>query len=108
MTVPVKEDATVTVAYHQPGISAGCAKCRTIIAKGQYAIRVDVGNHHYLVDHYPPKMCCGDEKKVPLLFNDEQQAVREAEKVIEILNRDGDTSNLRFLEMAQFISTAAH
>jgi len=108
MTALVKEDATVKVVHHPAGIKAGCAKCRDIIASGQYAVEVDVGNHRYLVGANPPMICCNEEKKVPLLYSEESHATEEAREVIGILNRDGNTSNLRLLEMAQFISTAAH
>ncbi len=103
-----REDAKVTVLHHPPGIQAGCAKCRTILNSGTFAVRVQVGNHDYLVGNNPPKMCCGEEKKVPLLFNNEPLAAFAAQGIVDILNRDGDTSGLRLLEVAQFISTAKH
>lgn len=108
MSAPVKEDVSITVAHHPPGISVACAKCRKIIAVGYFAIGVDIGGHHYLAGQNPPMTCCGEEKKVPLLYDNEPLAAFAAQGVIDTLNRDGDTSNLRLLEMAQFISTAVH
>jgi hypothetical protein len=103
-----KEDATVTVAHHPAGIMAGCAKCRCVIASGKYAIQIAVANHRYLVGPNPPVTCCGEEKKVPLLYDEESSAVRTAIELTDALNRNGDTSNLRLLEMAQIVSTALH
>jgi len=103
-----REDAVVSVVHHPAGINAGCARCRTIISSGTFAIGVQVGNHNYLVGHNPPKQCCGEEKKVPLLYDDEVLAAFGAQGIMDTLGRDGSTTNLRLYEVAQFISTAAH
>lgn len=102
------DEATVNVLHHPAGISAGCAKCRTIIAKGQFAVGVKIGEYRYVAGNNPPKTCCGEEKKVPLLFDNEPLAALAAQGVVETLKKDGNTSNLRLLQLAQFVSTAAH
>ena len=103
-----KENVTVAVVDHPPGITAGCAKCRTVLKSGRFAIGVLIDPHKYLVGENPPSMCCGEEKKVPLLFNDEAAAEEAKKQTMQTLDADGTTANLRLLEAAVFTSDTVH
>lgn len=103
-----KETVEVKVLFHEAGIHAGCILCQEIIASGLYAVEVLVGDHRYLVGEDPPINHCGEEKKVPRLFDSEEEAQSAARQVIEVLNQERDTSSLRLFEAAPFVSVATH
>jgi hypothetical protein len=103
-----KENVTVSVVDHPLGITAGCVKCRTVLKSGRFAIGVLIDPHKYLVGENPPIMCCGEEKKVPLLFNDLGEADAARMRTMQTLDADGTTANLRLLEAAVFTSDAKH
>lgn len=103
-----KENVTVAVIDHPRGITAGCAKCRTVLKSGRFAVGVLIDPHKYLVGENPPIMCCGEKKKVPLLFNDEAAAEEAKKQTMLRLDADGTTANLQLLEAAVFISNVVH
>jgi hypothetical protein len=102
------EKAEVALVDHAPGITTGCKECQKPILQGRYAVGVTIGNHKYLVGHNPPLTCCGQEKLVPLLFSDEPAAEEALKATVATMAKDGNTSGLRLLEAARFISTAKH
>jgi len=102
------EKASVYVLHHEPGIRAGCIQCLVVIKQGTYTLGIKIAEERYLVGHNPPVRHCGEEKKVPLLFHSEEEAVKAAQETNEALNKAGNTSCLKLLEWAKFISTDVH
>ena len=104
-----KESCRVVYFEHPPGIMSGCAKCRTILRQGTWAVGVIVSEtRKYLVGVNPPIECCGEEKKVVDVRNNEDEAKALAAVISAQLNRDGTTANLRLYEAYQTLSDAMH
>lgn len=103
-----KEKAEVRWFNVPAGIVCGCARCRTVLRTGSWAVGVIVGTHKYLIGVTPPVMCCGEEKKVFQCFDTEEEAEAFAGRVIEQLNREGTTANLKLYEAHPAVSAAIH
>jgi hypothetical protein len=67
-----------------------------------------IGPHKYLIGVNPPMRCCGEEKKVFEAFSSEYGVKAFTEKVIEQLNRDGTTKNLKLYEAYPAVSARMH
>jgi cytidine deaminase len=104
-----KESCRVVYFEHPEGIESGCAKCRQILRDGSWAVGLIVSEKHkYFVGVNPPVMCCGEEKKVIETYHTEDEAKALMARVIEQLNRDGTTKNLKLYEVHPVVSTAVN
>ena len=103
-----RETYNLVLMNHPPGITSGCATCRTILRSGTWVVGLKIGNHNYLVGANPPITCCGEEKQVIEAFDSEDQARALSQEVQMILDEDGSTENLVLYQAHRIISTARH
>jgi hypothetical protein len=101
-----KESCRVVYFEHPAGITCGCAKCRTVLSQGTWAVGVIVSEKYkYIVGCNPPPECCGEVKTLVIdACATESEALALSDRVTEQLNREGTTANLNLLEMHQSIS----
>jgi hypothetical protein len=83
--------------YYPRGIEVFCPDCRHVLSKGHWTICVMTWSDRYWVGHFPPKKCCGKERKVAALFDTEDAANRAVDLTKRMIERDGDISGLRLV-----------
>ncbi len=78
----------------------GCIKCRKIHASGTWVVGVLIGERRFLVGKDPPVRCCGEEKKICEVFDDEAPAAALRDRIIEHLLEKKTTEGLMLYETA--------
>lgn len=78
----------------------GCRACRTILASGTWVVGVMIGQRRFLVGKNPPVRCCGEEKKVCEVFDDEAAADALRDNIIRHLAEKKSTEGLMLFEAA--------
>lgn len=104
----IKEIARAALVEHPPGIIASCGKCRTVLKSGRFAVAVLIDPYRYFVGEKPRFVCCGEEKKIPLLFDDEKSAEQAVRQTMQTLDADGTTANLKLIVVAILTSDTVH
>ena len=63
------------------GSGVACPECNEILGKGKYAIGIMANERKYFVEHDPSIQCCGEDRSVPLFFDDLDEAVEMKQRV---------------------------
>ncbi len=108
MKMAQKEECRVVCFEHPAGIISGCIACKKVLRTGQWAVGLFIGTDKYVVGVDPPLTCCGAEKKVIDTVDTEEEAKALMQRVIEQLNEDGTTENLKLYEAHPIISVSIH
>jgi hypothetical protein len=93
-----REDVVVAPEYYPRGIEVFCPDCHRVLAKGHWTICVKTWSDRHWVGHFPPKKCCGKERKVAALFDTKDAANRAVDLTKRMIDRDGDISGLRLVQ----------
>ena len=79
------------------GVISRCRECKTTLRQGKFTIGLIIGNEEYLVAEDSSIACCGQDKFLPLHFDDEDEAEQARDKIIETLRADGHMGGLSLL-----------
>lgn len=96
VTLEEERASMVTVAFRSDGADFifQCEKCRTVLARGKYAVGLELRGEHLLVGEKPPRQCCGAEVLVAPVYQSMEAAEQAMAEVIQGLQAVGDTSEL--------------
>lgn len=90
-------ECQVMVVEHPAGVAQGCKICREILLTGKYLIGIHVRENGSDFKYFlgaPSQEHCGEQKKLLLCFDAEEDAEAEKLKVLSHLSETGTTEGL--------------